>query len=127
MHWRQGHLDSQFPTIASSRYNQLFTLYNSGDVDLTLYWDIPQLKRHGHHYIIGVNLGVQQNPYQQSQQLLSNEAATQPARSLFEATAKERALLVSSLTRNRLLKDESPIKLMVATVDRQTHDFDQQG
>jgi hypothetical protein len=127
MHWRQGHLDGQFPTIASSRYSQLFTLYNSGDVDLTLYWNIPQLKRHGHHYIIGVNLGVQQNPYQQSQQLLSNQAAVQPTRSLFEATAKERALLVSSLTRNRMLKDESPIKLMVETVDTQSHDFDQQG
>jgi hypothetical protein len=102
-------------------------LYNSGDVDLTLYWNIPQLKRHGHHYIIGVNLGVQQNPYQHSHQLLANQAVTQPTRSLFEATAKERALLVSSLTRNRMLKDESPIKLIVETVDTQAHDFDQQG
>ena len=121
MHWRQGHLDGQFPNISPERYPQLFTLYNSGDVDLTLYWDIPQMKRHGHHYIIGVNLGVQQNPFQGTLNVSGK------GRTMFEATAKERVLLVNSLTRNRTLKDESPIKLMVSCPDKQTHDFNTQG
>lgn len=123
MYWRQGSLEAQFPNISKEKYSHLFTLYNSGDVDLTLYWDIPQMKRHGHHYIIGVNLGVQQNPFQGN----SSDLAGKESRSLFEATAKERALLVSSLTRNRALKDESPIKLKISSPDQQAHDFDKEG
>ncbi|KAL7316394.1 hypothetical protein PS15m_005491 [Mucor circinelloides] len=123
MYWRQGSLEAQFPNISKEKYSHLFTLYNSGDVDLTLYWDIPQMKRHGHHYIIGVNLGVQQNPFQGN----FSDLAGKESRSLFEATAKERALLVSSLTRNRALKDESPIKLKISSPDQQAHDFDKEG
>lgn len=123
MYWRQGSLETQFPNISRDKYGHLFTLYNSGDVDLTLYWDIPQMKRHGHHYIIGVNLGVQQNPFQGN----SSDLVGKESRSLFEATAKERALLVSSLTRNRALKDESPIKLKISSPDQQAHDFDKEG
>lgn len=123
MHWRQSNLESQFPNISKDRYSSLFTLYSSGDVDLTLYWDIPQMKRHGHHYIIGVNLGVQQNPFQG----IMDTSGKSNTRTMFEATAKERALLVSSLTRNRALKDESPIKLMVSSADKLEHNFDQQG
>jgi hypothetical protein len=118
MHWRQGSLEGQFPNIAKDRYHQLFTLFNSGDVDLTLYWDIPQMQRHGHHYIVGVNLGVQQNPFQGT----INPAGQ--GRTMFEATAKERTALVNSLTRSRVLKDESPVKLMIDTPDHQSHDFD---
>ncbi|KAI8641827.1 ER-golgi trafficking TRAPP I complex 85 kDa subunit-domain-containing protein [Parasitella parasitica] len=123
MYWRQDNLDTQFPNIPKDKYNHLFTLYKTGDVDLTLYWDIPQMKRHGHHYIIGVNLGVMQNPFQGN----LSELAGRESRSLFEATAKERALLVNSLTRNRALKDESPIKLKVSSPDQTTHDFDKEG
>lgn len=124
MHWRQGNLEGQFPNISQERYAKLFTLYTSGDVDLTLYWDIPQMKRHGHHYIIGVNLGVQQNPFQGTTDPAANKTSS---RTMFEATAKERTLLVNSLTRNRALKDESPIKLMVSCPDKQAHDFDKEG
>lgn len=123
MNWRQTNLEGQFPNISEERYSTLFTLFNSGDVDLTLYWNIPQMKRHGHHYIIGVNLGVQQNPFQGTTDLVGK----QNTRTMFEATVKERALLVNSLTRNRALKDESPIKLMVSTNDKHVHDFDKEG
>ncbi|KAI8994486.1 ER-golgi trafficking TRAPP I complex 85 kDa subunit-domain-containing protein [Pilobolus umbonatus] len=123
MQWRQGNLETQFPNILHERYNDLFTLYNSGDIDITLYWDIPQLKRYGHHYIIGVNLGVQQNPFQ-GEINVANKGNT---RTMFEATAKERMSLINNLTRHRSLKDESPIKLMVYAPDRVVHDFNQKG
>ncbi|CAO3654024.1 unnamed protein product [Mucor hiemalis] len=122
VHWRLGNLINQFPNISEERYSKLFTLYNSGDVDLTIYWNIPQMKRHGHHYIIGVNLGVQQNPFQGTAADLESKNRT-----MFEQTAKERSLLVNSLTRNRTLKDESPVKLMVQCPDKQVHDFDKEG
>ncbi|OBZ86491.1 Trafficking protein particle complex subunit 8, partial [Choanephora cucurbitarum] len=124
MHWRQTNLESQFPNISQERYHSLFTLYNSGDIDLALYWDIPQMKRHGHHYIIGVNLGVQQNPFQGTHADLMNKNSN---RTMFEATAKERSTLINSLTRNKHLKDESPIKLMVSSPDKKTHDFENEG
>jgi hypothetical protein len=123
MHWRQSNLEGQFPNISVDTYPTLFTLYNTGDIDLALYWDIPQMKRHGHHYIIGVNLGVQQNPYQGASDLLKQGTN----RTMFEATAKERAILIQSLTRNRIIKDESPIKLMVETPDKTAHDFEKEG
>lgn len=123
MNWRQTNLEGQFPTISQERYSALFTLFNSGDVDLTLYWNIPEMKRHGHHYIIGVNLGVQQNPFQGTTDVVGK----QNTRTMFEATVKERALLVNSLTRNKTLKDESPVKLMVSTNDKYAHDFDKEG
>ncbi|KAI8335602.1 ER-golgi trafficking TRAPP I complex 85 kDa subunit-domain-containing protein [Blakeslea trispora] len=124
MHWRQTNLESQFPNISQERYHRLFTLYNSGDIDLALYWDIPQMKRHGHHYIIGVNLGIQQNPFQGTRADLVNKSH---GRTMFEATAKERATLINSLTRSKHLKDESPIKLMVSSLDRKSHDFENEG
>ncbi|CAO3683651.1 unnamed protein product [Rhizopus stolonifer] len=123
MQWRQSHLETQFPSISKDKYNSLFTLYNSGDVDLTIYWNIPQMNRQGHHYIIGVNLGIQQNPFQGN----SAEVINQKSRTMFEATAKERTALVNSLTRNRAIKDESPIKILVSAPDKRAHDFEKEG
>jgi hypothetical protein len=123
MHWRQGNLDGQFPNISKEKYSNLFTLYNSEDVDLTIYWNIPQMKRQGHHYIIGVNLGIQQNPFQGN----SSEVMNQQSRTMFEATAKERAALINSFTRNRAIKDESPVKILVSAPDKKSHDFEKEG
>lgn len=123
MHWRLGNLENQFPNISKEKYNQLFTLYNSGDVDLAIYWNIPNMKRQGHHYIIGVNLGIQQNPFQGN----STELMNQQNRTMFEATAKERAMLINSLTRNRVIKDESPVKVLVSAPDKKAHNFDNEG
>ncbi|KAG1145052.1 hypothetical protein G6F37_002893 [Rhizopus arrhizus] len=123
MHWRQGNLDGQFPNISKEKYSNLFTLYNSEDVDLTIYWNIPQMKRQGHHYIIGVNLGIQQNPFQGN----SSEVMNQQSRTMFEATAKERTALINSFTRNRAIKDESPVKILVSAPDKKSHDFEKEG
>lgn len=123
MQWRQSHLETQFPSISKDKYNSLFTLYSSGDVDLTIYWNIPQMNRQGHHYIIGVNLGIQQNPFQGN----SAEVINQKSRTMFEATAKERTALVNSLTRNRAIKDESPVKILVSAPDKRAHDFEKEG
>ncbi|KAL0095278.1 hypothetical protein F4703DRAFT_1063520 [Phycomyces blakesleeanus] len=123
VHWRNSNLQSQFPNISPEKYDTMFTLYNSSDVDLTIYWNIPNMKRHGHHYIIGVNLGIVQNPFQG--QVTSSKGNS--GRTMFEQTAKERATLLSSLTKNKVLKDESPVKLMVKTNDTINHDFEDEG
>ncbi|KAI9276284.1 ER-golgi trafficking TRAPP I complex 85 kDa subunit-domain-containing protein [Sporodiniella umbellata] len=123
MQWRQSYLETQFPSISKSKHSNLFTLFNSGDVDLTIYWNIPEINRRGHHYIIGVNLGIQQNPFQGN----SSELVNQKSRAMFEATAKERLALINSLTRNRAIKDESPVKILVSAPDKRDHDFEKEG
>ncbi|KAF7724948.1 Trafficking protein particle complex 8 [Apophysomyces ossiformis] len=119
VNWRVSSLQNQFPTIAREQYPGLFTLYNSSDVDLTLYWDIPNMKRHGHHYIIGINLGIAQNPFQGRVDAIAGGNS----RTIFEATAKERWALVNNLLRNKAIKDESPIKLVIETPNTAQHNF----
>ncbi|CAG8680954.1 5916_t:CDS:2, partial [Dentiscutata heterogama] len=84
---------------------------------LSLYWNIPTLSRQGHHYIIGINLGVQQNPF------LSQNVASIQSKALFEQTIRERNALINSLLKNKNFKDESPLKLVTQCADVYEHDF----
>jgi len=118
--WRSNTLINQFPFISSNKHQNIFTLYNTNDVDLALYWSIPSLQRQGHHYIVGINLGVQQNPFQG----LSISSA--PNRALFEQTIRERNLLLNSLSKNKSFKDDSPLKLDIQCMDIYEHDFELQ-
>jgi hypothetical protein len=126
VNWRTSNLLTHYPTINTDKQANVFTLYNTSDIDLTLYWDMPTMQRHGHHYIIGVNLGVHQNPYQQHQPLHDKTGMTTTSgggRALFEATHRERTALVDSLTRNLTIKEESPLKIMAQVCDSIQHDF----
>lgn len=124
--WRTNTLSTQFPSITASQQKTTFALYETNDIDLSLFWEIPKRAdspaptRRGHHYIIGISLAVPQNPFQGK---LSKIAP----RVMFEATAKERLQLVNNLTRNRAFKDESPVKIMVKSGDYHKHDFTQEG
>ncbi|RHZ88011.1 hypothetical protein Glove_26g14 [Diversispora epigaea] len=115
--WRTNTLINNFPIISPNKHPSIFTLYNTNDVDLALYWNIPTLSRQGHHYIIGINLGVQQNPFQ-SQKIMKSTN-----RALFEQTVRERAALANSLLKNKNFKDESPLKLVIQCDDYFEHDF----
>ncbi|RIB08725.1 ER-golgi trafficking TRAPP I complex 85 kDa subunit-domain-containing protein [Gigaspora rosea] len=115
--WRTNTLINNFPVIPASKHCALFPLYNTNDVDLSLYWNIPTLSRQGHHYIIGINLGVQQNPF------LSQNITTIQSRTLFEQTVRERNALINSLLKNKNFKDESPLKLVTQCTDVYEHDF----
>ncbi|CAI2163877.1 1745_t:CDS:10 [Funneliformis geosporum] len=121
--WRSSTLINQFPFISPNKHRNIFTLYNTNDVDLALYWNIPhsQSQRQGHHYIIGINLGVQQNPFQGSNKSLGHN------RALFEATVRERTLLLNSLSKNKNFKDDSPLKLVIQCADIYKHDFEFQS
>ncbi|CAG8551197.1 225_t:CDS:10 [Funneliformis mosseae] len=121
--WRSNTLINQFPFISQNKHRNIFTLYNTNDVDLALYWNIPysQSQRQGHHYIIGINLGVQQNPFQGSNTSLG------PNRALFESTVRERTLLLNSLSKNKNFKDDSPLKLVIQCADIYKHDFEFQS
>ncbi|KAG0199180.1 Trafficking protein particle complex 8 [Mortierella sp. GBA30] len=129
--WRHASLNSQFGAIpATVDRRHLFSVYGSNDIDLALYWNIPKMNRRGHHYIIGINLGVQQNPFQPIDPAdeLDGEGGeeTETARrALYEQTMRDQAALVQALTMNPHFRDESPVKISMQSEDLIEHDFGQ--
>ncbi|KAG9325666.1 hypothetical protein KVV02_001150 [Mortierella alpina] len=128
--WRQATLNAQFASIpASVDRRHLFSVYGSNDIDLALFWNIPKMNRRGHHYIIGINLGVQQNPFQAidpADELDADGEETETARrALYEQTMRDQAALVQALTMNAHFRDESPVKIAMRSEDSITHNFGQ--
>ncbi|KAF9116328.1 Trafficking protein particle complex 8 [Mortierella sp. AM989] len=128
--WRQGTLKNQFSSIpANIDRRHLFSVYGSNDIDLALFWNIPKMNRRGHHYIIGINLGVQQNPFQPidpADDLDGEGEETETARrALYEQTMRDQAALVQALTMNPHFRDESPVKISMRSEDCVHHDFTQ--
>ncbi|KAF9096380.1 Trafficking protein particle complex 8 [Mortierella sp. AD031] len=128
--WRQTSLTAQFASIpAAVDRRHLFSVYGSNDIDLALFWNIPKMNRRGHHYIIGINLGVQQNPFQPidpADDLDGEGGETETARrALYEQTMRDQAALVQALTMNPQFRDDSPVKIWMRSEDLIKHDFSQ--
>ncbi|KAF9957135.1 Trafficking protein particle complex 8 [Modicella reniformis] len=151
--WRQTSLNTQFSFLPTTVDHQhLFSVYGINDIDLALFWNIPKMNRRGHHYIIGINLSVQQNPFQPIDSALSfssgapdgegndgdrnrngkgddndedEEEMETARRALFEQTMRDRAALVKALTMNPQFRDESPVKISMRSEDAIQHDFSQ--
>ncbi|KAF9909923.1 Trafficking protein particle complex 8 [Linnemannia zychae] len=128
--WRQASLTAQFTSIpAAVDRRHLFSVYGSNDIDLALFWNIPKMNRRGHHYIIGINLGVQQNPFQPidpADDLDGEGGETETARrALYEQTMRDQAALVHALTINPQFRDDSPVKIWIRSDDAVPHDFSQ--
>ncbi|KAF9431013.1 Trafficking protein particle complex 8 [Podila epigama] len=124
--WRQVSLGTQFSSIpATVDRRHLFSMYGSNDIDLALFWNIPKMNRRGHHYIIGINLGVQQNPFQPLDPSDELEDGTEETarRALYEQTMRDQAALVQALTMNPHFRDESPVKISIRSKDSLRHDF----
>ncbi|RKO85395.1 hypothetical protein BDK51DRAFT_32411, partial [Blyttiomyces helicus] len=109
----------------SSSLSSLFTLYLTDDVDLALFWEVPDTPQptQGHHYIIGINLGLQA-PLQLQARLGAIAGSSQAAagRALYAETVREKKALVASLLKARQ-KDVSPVRLIIETSNTITHDF----
>jgi hypothetical protein len=118
--WRTNYLKSLYPTIASEKLHRIFSAYQLDDLDLATFWSLNGTDRCGHHYIIGIHLGVHQPP------LLPQDQTKALARSLYEQTEREKMVLVKSILRNKHMRDESPIKVMLKAVETVQHDFRQQ-
>ncbi|KAG0226837.1 Trafficking protein particle complex 8 [Actinomortierella wolfii] len=127
--WRQGALAAQFSMIPSTvERKHLFSAYGTNDIDLALFWNIPKLNRRGHHYIIGINLGVQQNPYQPITAVAGDDDdddddddKVAARRALYDQTMREQVALVNALTNNPHFRDESPVKISLRSPDVVEH------
>jgi hypothetical protein len=114
--WRLSHLSTVFSAMPLAKLLDCFTLYTVDDLDLAVFWSIPDTKQHGNHYTLGMNLGVQQAP-------LQPEKVVAMGRSLFAQTEREKMALLNQLVRNRHLRDDALIKVTLVAPDRYTHDF----
>ncbi|ORZ00797.1 ER-golgi trafficking TRAPP I complex 85 kDa subunit-domain-containing protein [Syncephalastrum racemosum] len=75
--WRQGSLQAHPSDIENP------PLYLPGDMDLTLYWAVPNMSRRGHHYIIGINLADMKgdiSPRARPHSMLSSTPVVEPSR-----------------------------------------------
>jgi hypothetical protein len=86
-------------------------------LDIIALWYLPDGQHVGQHYIIGINLGPQQLPVGASSKTLNL------GRSLFEQTEREKTALISSIFRNRHIKEETPVKIILHASDSVLHEF----
>ncbi|KAJ3168104.1 hypothetical protein HK101_011676 [Irineochytrium annulatum] len=113
--------------IPADRIREIFTLYYTDDADIALFWEVPPAapggeRRYGHHYIIGINLGLQA-PLQLQTKFGKNASNLNvPSKSLYAATARERKELINSLLKPRQ-KDVSPVRLLLLCRNEYVHKF----
>ena len=124
--WRTQSLVSQYPGLGQNRLKEFFTLYYTDDVDISLIWEVPSSSdgapsRQGHHYIIGINLGIQA-PLQLHARLGKSLSSQPASRSLYAATVRERKALIESLMKPKQ-KDVSPVRLILRSLPEYVHDF----
>ncbi|KAJ3109249.1 Trafficking protein particle complex 8 [Phlyctochytrium planicorne] len=125
--WRKHSLNSHYPGIPSEKLRKMFTLYYTDDIDIALFWEAPPthsetLTKFGHHYIIGINLGLQ-FPLQLHSKVPKNlNEILAGNKSLYAATIKEKKDLIQSLLRPKQ-KDVSPVRFLLASDFVYTHNF----
>ncbi|KAJ1924528.1 hypothetical protein IWQ60_005143 [Tieghemiomyces parasiticus] len=65
--WRRKHLRTTYATLSAVQFPELFTTFESHDLDIALFWEQTTgpadsvTVRRGHHAITGINLGVPLN------------------------------------------------------------------
>ncbi|RKP23235.1 hypothetical protein SYNPS1DRAFT_24764 [Syncephalis pseudoplumigaleata] len=92
-----------------------FTLFVFGEIDLTVFWQVPRQGRFGHHHLLGVNLS-------------SASARDADAASSFVRTSsltKRNSIL--SVASRMTLSVEDPIKVLVTSPSEIGHDFVESG
>lgn len=139
--WRLSNLKAGFPFISAKLHPLIFPRYNSDDVDLTLFWSMGPEKIRGHHFVIGINLGMASLiPFCVSNALVKEYSHANPSekgplpikfvhsptftqfllkRALFDQTAKEKIVLLNQLTKMPTgAKDASPALIFVSVPER---------
>ncbi|KAI9205332.1 ER-golgi trafficking TRAPP I complex 85 kDa subunit-domain-containing protein [Polychytrium aggregatum] len=138
LQWKMNSLLNHYPGLTRSQVSDLFPLYFTEDVDLSLYWEmIPNRSEskdvvlidtetatnvvRGHHYIIGINLGLQA-PLQLQQKLAHFNDRAFYGKALFAATVREKRALLTSLMKSHQ-KEISPLRVILRAPDLHSHDF----
>ncbi|KAJ3290281.1 Trafficking protein particle complex 8 [Borealophlyctis nickersoniae] len=115
LQWRLAQLSMQHSGLTPAQLSSLFTLYLTDDVDLALFWESPGPNgtvHRGHHYIIGINLGLQAPLQMQRLAQLAASKGGGAGRALYAETVREKKAVVASLLKVRQ-KDASPVRVVV--------------
>ncbi|KAJ3312283.1 hypothetical protein HDU93_005050 [Gonapodya sp. JEL0774] len=124
---RNNSLASQYPGLTAEQVSRIFTNFTTDDLDFCLHWvseptstlgssivDIsgqePTVQ--GMHFIIGINLSVQQSPISPHSKFRT-EATEATARVMYAETARLNQLLKDSLLKNKNHKDISPVRVIL--------------
>jgi hypothetical protein len=132
--WKQLQLKNLYPNIKASNLSDIFTLYSSDDMDLTLFWEatntnagVPSVHR-GHHHIPGIHLGIQHALIQyKGVAAAAQQAQAISKKALYAATQVEMQTLMASLVKSRSSREESPARLVLHSKDVYQHDFSKSG
>jgi hypothetical protein len=109
---RTQYLHNTFSAVPKSRIPDLFTLYTYDELDLVVFYDMTDEQNIGHcgcQFVTRLQLGVQQAPLQPSA-----DKSRQLGRALFAQTEREKAALLACLIQNRHVREENPVRVVVA-------------
>jgi hypothetical protein len=124
--------------INNSQRDNIFPLFMSNDIDMSLHWEVKnsgeetKTQRRGHHFIIGINFSIPQNPLldivpiKSTSSLLDGKSVPQQQkaiRALFESTAIEKANLIQHLLNHQKFKNELNIKILSTCPDQIKQNF----
>lgn len=124
--WRHASVLAQYGGLFEHQ-PYAFTLYNTNDVDLTLFWrlDLGGSKRMGNHHVVGINLGtLLEGASSLSQDSFSSTGVT------LSANTGMRRKYASSLpqgisTGGLAIRDENPAKVVLRSAGNACNDFNQ--
>jgi len=126
--WKMEKLNTQYPHIPKKDLPDLFTLYQTDDVDLLIFWENANTKSKSHQFIPGINLGIQQSPLQYSAKFKDNASKSVNminSKALFSQTAQKKKELLNSLLNNKTIRDCSPLRVNLKSKNIVYHDFSQ--
>jgi len=126
--WRMEKLISQYPHIPKKDLPDLFTLYQTDDVDLLIFWENANTKVKSYQFIPGINLGIQQSPLQYSMKFKDNASKSVnmiTSKALFSQTAQKKKELLNSLLNNKNIRDCSPLRVNLKSKNIVYHNFSQ--
>jgi hypothetical protein len=119
--YRLASLSSEFPSLALSNaetIQKIFPLYEPRELDVVAHWRIvgddgSQPDRHGQAFVFGLGLGPLHD-YLHPLFAVSQDPAlvrSQPSRTMYAETEREKAAIWSDLRKSRLHVDEDPVML----------------
>jgi hypothetical protein len=126
--WKMEKLVTQYPYIPKEDLPDLFTLYQTDDVDLLIFWENNSTKIKSHQFIPGINLGIQQSPLQYSMKFKDNPSKSVnmiTSKALFSQTAQKKKELLNSLINNKMIRDCSPLRINLKSKNIIYHNFSQ--
>ncbi|KXN68172.1 hypothetical protein CONCODRAFT_19144 [Conidiobolus coronatus NRRL 28638] len=124
--------------ISNTQRDSIFPLFMSNDIDMSLHWEVKntgtdtKTQRRGHHFIIGINFSIPQNPLldivpiKSNSNLANSKSIPQQQkaiRALFESTAIEKSNLIQHLLNYQKFKNELNIKILSTCSDKIKQNF----